>query len=204
MDSGTLLCVATPREGDLLGARGLDLLVTGIGPVNAAVALTRALARRPGTGAVIVCGVGGAYPGSGLAVGDVVCARTELYADLGVAAPEGFLDMEALGYPVVEGAPPLYNRLPLELFPAPRREPFVTCTTCTGTDEAARTLEARTGGAVESMEGAAIVHVARLHGIQAGEIRGISNMVGRRDRARWRVAEAARAAQEALLAWLDG
>ncbi len=204
MDSEPLLCVATPAEGDLLGARGLRPLVTGIGPVNAAVALTRELVRRPRTAAVLCCGVGGAYPGSGLSVGDVACARTECYADLGVAAPEGFLDMEALGYPVVAGDTPLYNLLPLELFPAPRRVPFVTCTTCTGTDEAARALEARTGGAVESMEGAAIVHVARLHGIQVGEIRGISNMVGRRDRGSWRVREAARAAQEALLSWLDG
>jgi futalosine hydrolase len=73
---------------------------------------------------------------------------------------------------------------------------------CTGSDAAARTIEARTGGAVESMEGAAVVHVAALAGIPVGEIRGISNMVGRRDKSAWRVKEAAVAVQEALLDWL--
>ena len=74
--------------------------------------------------------------------------------------------------------------------------------TCTGTDEDAQQIEARTGGAVESMEGAAIAHVATLFGIPAGEIRGISNRAGNRDRSTWRVKEAAVAAQEALLTWI--
>ena len=48
-------------------------------------------------------------------------------------------------------------------------------------DAGALVLEQRTGGAVESMEGAAIAHVARLHGIPVGEVRGISNLVANRD-----------------------
>ena len=63
-------------------------------------------------------------------------------------------------------------------------------------------LEARTGGSVESMEGAAIAHVAAVYGIPCGEIRGISNRAGKRDDSTWRVKEAAAAAQEALLVWL--
>ena len=78
---------------------------------------------------------------------------------------------------------------------------FVTVNTCTGTDEAARALAARTGGAVENMEGAAVAHVAHLHGVPAGEIRGISNLVTDRDTSQWRLREAALAAQEALIAW---
>jgi hypothetical protein len=35
-----------------------------------------------------------------------------------------------------------------------------------------------------------------------GEIRGISNLVGNRDRSAWRVKEAALAAQEGLLTWI--
>jgi futalosine hydrolase len=64
-------------------------------------------------------------------------------------------------------------------------------------------MEARTGGAVENMEGAAIAHVAALYGIPAGEVRGISNPVGNRDRAAWRVKDAANAAQQALLNSID-
>ena len=152
--------------------------------------------------AIVVCGVGGAYPGSGLAVGDVVCADVECYGDLGAMTPSGFLDMQALGFPVITGPAPIYNDLPLQVFPHARRVKFVTVSTCTGSDAAARDLEARTRGAVENMEGAAVAHVARLHGVPVGELRGISNIVTNRDTSAWRLREAALAAQEALVAWI--
>lgn len=151
---------------------------------------------------IIVCGVGGAYPSSGLSIGDVVSADVEIYGDLGAQSPDGFLDMAALGFPVIAGATPLFNELPLQVFPADRRARFVTVSTCTGTAAMARELEQRTRGAVENMEGAAIVHVARLQGIPIGEIRGISNIATTRDRASWRLPEAAAAAQAALSSWL--
>jgi futalosine hydrolase len=204
-----LICVATDLEGALLlerlgGDDRVQVLRTGVGAVNAAHAVTWALAhQRPK--AIVVCGVGGAYPGSGLRVGDVVCAEYECYGDLGAAAPGGFLDMQTLGFPVVATAPPLFNDLPLQVFPevpSGRRVRFVTVNTCTGTHAAALALEGRTGGAVENMEGAAVVHVARLHDIPVGEVRGISNIVTDRDTSTWRLPDAAIAAQEALLAWI--
>jgi futalosine hydrolase len=204
--SGVVVCFATSAEGEGLpesvAGRPLARLRTGVGPVNAAIALTKYLLEQRAD-AVLVCGVGGAYPGSGLAVGDVVCAETETYGDLGAESPAGFLDMKSLGFPVLEENPPLFNRLPLDLFPAARRVPFVTCSTCTGTWERAEALAARTGGAVESMEGAALVHAARRIGVRIGEVRGISNAVGDRDRSRWRIAEAAAAARIAALAFLE-
>ena len=184
-------------EGAILRPH-IPVIATGVGAVNAAYALTRFLDREQVNG-IVVCGIGGAYPGSGLAVGSVVCAESECYGDLGASSPDGFLDMQALGFPVIPG---VYNVLPMQLFPVARRARFVTMNTCTGTDDAAQAIEARTGGGVESMEGAAIAHVAALAGIPVGEIRGISNLVGNRDRSAWRLKEAAAAAQEALLAWI--
>jgi futalosine hydrolase len=197
---GLVVCVSTEMEGALLRAH-VPVLCTGVGAVNAAWSLTRYLHREQ-VEAVIVCGVGGAYPGSGLGIGNVVCAESERYGDLGAASPEGFLDMEALGFPLVPGPVPLYNVLPMQIFPASKRVRFITVNTCTGSDENACLMEARTGGAVESMEGAAIAHVAALAGVRVGEIRGISNLAGNRDRSLWRVKEAAAAAQQALLAWI--
>jgi futalosine hydrolase len=193
-----VICYSTPLEGAGLprsvAGRALRLVETGVGPVNAAFALTRALSASPAD-AVIVCGVGGAYPSSRLETGDVVCASTESYGDLGAESPDGFLDMGALGFSAID--------LTLDLFPAVRRVPFVTCATCTGTDARAAEIERRTGGAVESMEGAAIVHVARLMGVRVGEVRGISNRAGLRDRASWRLDEAAAAARQALVEWIE-
>lgn len=202
-----LLCVATEFEGALLRERldgshpDVAIVRTGVGPVNAAHAVTLFLAQADAH-AIVICGVGGAYPLSGLAIGDVVCAATECYGDLGATSPSGFLDMRALGFPLVEGPPPLFNDLPMEIFPVERRVPFVTVSSCTGTEMVARELETRTGGAVESMEGAAIAHVAHLHGVPVGEVRAISNIVTNRDTKTWRLKDASAAAQEALLSWI--
>ena len=202
-----LLCVATEFEGALLrerldgSGRSLAIVRTGVGPVNAAHAVTLFLAQADAR-AIVVCGVGGAYPASGLQPGDVVCAASECYGDLGATSPSGFLDMKALGFPIVEGPTPLFNDLPMQVFPVDRRVPFVTVTSCTGTDGAARDIEKRTAGAVESMEGAAVAHVAHLHGVPVGEVRGISNIVTDRDTKTWKLKEAAAAAQEAVLTWI--
>ena len=202
-----LLAVATEFEGTLLrerlsGCADAKVIVSGVGPVNAAHGVTVAiLEHRPK--AIVVCGVGGAYPASGLRVGDVACAAMECYGDLGASSPNGFLDMKALGFPVIASPSPIFNDLPMQIFPVDRRVKFVTVSTCTGTDDTARSIETRTGGAVENMEGAAVAHVAHLHGIAVGELRGISNLVTNRDTASWRLKEAATAAQEAALAWID-
>ena len=194
-----LVCVATELEGALLKEKGIAVVVTGIGPVNAAHALTAALAHQPPK-KVVVCGIGGAYPGSGLELLDVTCAETETYADLGAESPDGFLDMEALGFPVVGDH---FNRLPLSLFPVGKRVPYVTTATCTGTEATAHAIVQRTGGAMESMEGAAIVHVALKHGVPVGEVRAVSNLVGARERRAWKVKEAADRAQQTLLDWIE-
>jgi futalosine hydrolase len=200
-----VICVATdlercalPESSDISGL-SVEVLRTGIGPVNAAMSLTRYLARES-VETVISLGIGGAYPGSGLEVGEVVCASSENHGDLGAESIDGFLDMRALGFEVVAG---FYNELPLDRFPASRRLSFVTRSTCTGQLDEARAIVERTGGAVESMEGSAIVHVAIAHGLPVGEVRGISNRVADRDRSTWRVHEAAQAAGEVLLQWIE-
>lgn len=201
-----LVCVATWAEGDgipsQVAGRSIVVIETGIGPVNAAFALTKALATMQPR-LIISCGIGGAYPGSGLVPGDVACADSETYADLGAESPDGFLDMRALGFALIPGDPALFNRLPLDVKPLAGAVPFVTCTTCTGTDETAERLARRTGGAVESMEGAALVHVARLCGTPIAEVRGISNAVGKRDRAAWKLREAIAAARLAVIAAIE-
>jgi futalosine hydrolase len=201
-----VICTATSLESALLrerlqGTTGIRIIETGVGPVNAAHAVTLAIMQsRPD--AIIVCGVGGAYAGSGLNLGDVASASVEVYGDLGANSPSGFLDMKALGFPVIAGARPLFNEMPMQLFPAERRLPFVTVSSCTGTTAAANELHRRTGGGVENMEGAAVAHIAHLHRVPVGEIRAISNMVTDRDPSKWRLEEAAAVAQESLLNWL--
>ena len=208
MSVDLLLCIATEGEGALLRERfdgtnaSIAIVRTGVGAVNAAHAVTLFLSQT-GAKAIVVCGVGGAYPSSGIDVGQVVCAQSECYGDLGASSPSGFLDMKALGFPTVEAPTPLFNDLPMQIFPTERRVRFVTVSTCTGIDADARAIESRTGGGVETMEGAAVAHVAHLHGIPVGEVRGISNIVTNRDKSSWQLRDAAVAAQKAVLEWID-
>lgn len=200
-----LVCVATALEGDgipsRVAGRSIEVVVTGVGPVNAAIGATRALSISPKL--VVSFGIGGAYPGSGLQPGDVACAVSDMFVDLGAESPDGFLDMEALGIPVMNGDTPLFNRLPVDIRPLATAVPFVTCSTCTGTDQTATERSTRTGGAVESMEGAAIVQAAHLAHVPVAEIRGISNIAARRNRATWKIREALTSARLALLAAIE-
>lgn len=127
----------------------------------------------------------------------------EIYGDLGAQSPSGFLDMKALGFPVVSTPTVLFNELPMQIVPTSHSTRFVTVSTCTGTLSTARDIEARTQGAVENMEGAAVAHVACIHGVPVGEVRAISNMVTNRDAKTWRLHEAAAAAQQAVLKWIE-
>ena len=202
-----LVIVAVEAERTALGARCLaapevHVVVAGIGRTNAAAATAEALAEARATGApfaaVISTGIAGALPGSNLAIGTVIVADACVYAEEGIALPEGQGDMRVLGFPLgdFEG-----NRVPVDgallvafraLGPACA---IATVATCSGTDAAALSVRTRTGAMAEAMEGAAVVHAARRVGVPAIEIRSISNTTGDRATQRWDIA-AAFAAQQ--------
>lgn len=195
-----------------LGGRPAGLLETGVGKTNAGLALGAALERWD-VGLLLCVGVGGAYPGTGLGIGGVAVATAECYGDEGVEAADGFRGMEETGIPLWEGAgEALFNRFPADPGVAAGllaatvgtgiAGAFVTVSTVTGTEERARWLASRFEGVCETMEGAAYAHAAVSRGIRYGEVRGISNLVGPRDRGSWRIADAGEAAQDAALAYL--
>lgn len=206
LDSGTL----RGWRGALSGHPVL-LLIAGMGKVNAAHALTLLSAREP-IRAVLGFGVAGAYPGSGLAIGEVALAESEHYGDEGVETPEGWLSCEGIGIPLVErGSQRYFNDFPVDndgLSAAVRafeqwgrplpRGPFVTVSNCSGTTARGDQLARRFGALCETMEGAAYAHTALLIGAPFLEVRGISNRVEDRDRGSWRLPEAAAAAAETV------
>ncbi|APG27991.1 futalosine hydrolase [Syntrophotalea acetylenivorans] len=197
------------------------LLHSGIGKINAASAVT-ALLETFKPEAVIVTGCAGAYPDSGLEVGDLVLASEEILADEGVLTPQGFIDFAALGFPLLEHGGPLMEQrfladpqllaeaLPLIETAAIKAGarlatgPLVTVSTCSGTDQAARAMVQRTAGIGENMEGAAVAQICRLYEVPFLELRGISNRVENRNLERWDLPAGAKIAQRALMAYLKG
>jgi futalosine hydrolase len=202
-----LIVVATAIE-----ARSLPKLeraitvVSGVGAVNAALA-TQAGILEHQPGMVLSVGIGGTYPSSGLQPGDAAVSSAIIYAGLGAMDGEHFLDLERLGFPLLErdGAK-TFNTLPVSNLSRDFAEaagiahgPFLTLETVTGSSDATSRLEARYPGAlVEGMEGAGVAHVAFKHNIPCLEVRGISNMVGPRDRSTWNIPDAMQALSRAL------
>jgi futalosine hydrolase len=189
-----LVMTSVPAEAEAIGSlRDAAVIVGGIGRTNAAAATTEAILRSAeahgaGFGAVISAGVAGSLPDSALALGEAVVASSCIYAEEGLAAPAGFLDMTGLGFSLgdFEGnTVPVDERLLQRLERRYRAGPIATVATCSGTDASAREVVRRTGAIAEAMEGAAVVHAARRLGVAAIELRVISNTTGDRDRQQW-------------------
>ncbi|HEU5318092.1 MAG TPA: futalosine hydrolase [Chloroflexota bacterium] len=208
-----LVVAATHLEVAALAATlpGARVVVAGMGAVNTAHALTRELLQdRPEV--VIQTGIAGAYVPSGLGVGDVALATEEVYGDVGVLTPDGWLSAEEIGIPLAgatETRPARFNHFPLDDAMVARAVAvggnlvarsgrFLTLAQVTGVRRAGDALYDRFGALCESMEGAAAAHVCALHDVPFLEVRGVSNLVENRDRSRWRIAEAAEAAQRVV------
>jgi futalosine hydrolase len=200
-----------PAHFGRLEDRAIVVLIGGMGKTNAAHALTALLERTPVRG-IIGFGVAGAYPGSGLQVGDLCLASSQHYGDEGVETPTGWISCEGIGIPLAEAnGARFFNDFPVDQ-PGLRRGaavvsseqgrltvgPFVTVSSCSGTTERGASLERRFGAVCETMEGAAYAHIAALYGLPYLELRGISNLVEDRDLASWQLAKAANAVAEAL------
>lgn len=196
-----------PAYRGFLGDTEAVLVTGGMGKVNAAQALT-ALLESGEVGLTICFGVGGAYPGSGLNIGDLALANSEIYTDEGVLTLDGWQPTDTIGIPLLETATDRYqNEFTLDAALVQRTMhvlndagfavqagPFGTVSTCSGTERQGEALRRRFGVICESMEGAACAHVAALYQVPFLELRGISNLVENRNLGRWRLPAAAEAA----------
>jgi futalosine hydrolase len=232
------LISAVPFEGDLLaakckkaGRRPIANLVfhagwkenirfiytaSGIGKANAAHAAT-ILIERYSPSMIISFGIGGAYPSSGLQIGDIAVAEREIYVDEGILLKDGFHTLETIGIPAaVSGGRRYFNDYPADrslgekalkaaAFVADAASGrFATVSSSSGTKKRALEIERRFDVICENMEGAAVAHICRIHGIPFIEIRGISNIVEDRDVGKWDKNLAAQRCQEALINFLEG
>lgn len=200
-----------PAWRGVLAGVPVVVVQSGMGKTNAAHAAT-ALLEQGALAGVIGFGVGGAYPGSGLAIGDLALATDEIYGDEGVDAPQGWLSTREMAIPLLRRSDTeYYNEFPLvpERVRAAsaaldgmqithRSGAFVTVSNCSGTQRRAEEMADRFAALVESMEGAAVAHVCRLYDTPYVEVRGISNLVEDRDLSRWRLQEAAKRCAEAV------
>ncbi|MDQ7839203.1 MAG: futalosine hydrolase [Thermodesulfobacteriota bacterium] len=174
----------------------LDFLVTGVGPVESAISLTRFLERGKADG-VILFGVGGAYTEKGVDVLDICLAEGERFGDSGIAAHDEihyFTDEMSTGKHDFDLRNSLSDQVESKLMAlgTPFKEgPFVTVHACSGTLKRGNVLRDKFNAICENMEGAAMARVCELYGVPMVELRCISNMVEDRDTSKWKIKEAA-------------
>ncbi|HEX5542954.1 MAG TPA: futalosine hydrolase [Micromonospora sp.] len=205
--SGRLLVVtaveveaAAIRSG-LPGGASVTVAAVGVGPALAGAATARLLtlaesAGRPYRG-VISAGIGGGFVGRA-PVGATVLATRAVAADLGAESPAGFIPADELGMPPEQlGAKLSITADPTLLATLRDRLPHavtgavLTVCTVTGTAESTEALTVRHPDAVaEAMEGYAVACAAAGASVPFAEVRTISNPIGPRDRAAWRMREA--------------
>lgn len=198
-----LLAVSVDAERQAVAAAlpagaPVRVLVTGVGPAEAAAAVAAELARVP-VDLVVSAGIAGGF--GGLGPGDVAVASSIAFADLGAESGDGFLPLSELGFG--RGAYDVPAKLAVQLADRTggRLGTVLTVATVTGTAATADTLTARYPDAVaEAMEGAGVAAAAARFGVPAAEIRAISNAVGSRDRTAWRVTDALAALGAAVAA----
>lgn len=176
-----------------LATDSLTLLAGGVGPAAAAAATATALAHDSAVDLVLSAGIGGGFTGRA-EVGGLVVASEIVAADLGADSPEGFLSIDELGFG--------RSALPAADLGLPASEAVrgrvLTVSTVSGTDERAHQLAVRHDAAAEAMEGFGVAQAAHAAGVPVAELRGISNVVGRRDRDRWDVPAAFAALRRAV------
>ncbi|MGH3715675.1 MAG: futalosine hydrolase [Micromonosporaceae bacterium] len=189
--------VAPERDAVLAGLRdaaGVDVVAVGVGPAAAAAGTARLLALG-GYDAVVSAGIAGGMPGQ-VELGGVVVASRSVAADLGAESPDGFLPLSALGFGTDEIVADPFLKHPYATVGA-----VLSVSTVTGTAAATAELARRHPDAVaEAMEGFGVATAAAQAGVRFAELRTISNLVGPRDKAAWRLPEALAALTEAVAA----
>lgn len=199
-----LIVAATEAEiAPILDARGhdVDRLITGIGMVATAARCAKALAG--GTyGLALNFGVCGSFDPA-LAPGSVVHVVADRLSELGAEDGDAFLTMDQLGLSgeceMVNARPPA--NVALARLPAVRG---ITVNTVHGNAASIAAVDRRFHPQVESMEGAAFMYACLLHNVPFAQVRAVSNIVERRNKAAWKMTDAIANLAGAMRDILDG
>jgi futalosine hydrolase len=181
-------------EGELHG-KSIIFTHCGVGKVNAAHSATLMLENYD-VDSMILFGIGGGYKGA--RIGDVVVAQSENYAEEGILTEDGWKSVESIGFPLLKNEKEYFNTFPMDIGLSQLAVKvsgdlgfnvaygnFITVSQCSGTRESGELLKNRFDGICENMEGAAVAHICAMYGIPLIEIRGISNIIEKREPKKW-------------------
>lgn len=183
----------------------ISSLITGVGQVAVTWSLMDALQhQRPDM--LIQVGIGGQF-GTAYPLGDAVLVAQDCFGDLGMEEKEQFNTVFEKGFAQLDEPPytngwlvnhtTLPNMLPLPQVKA------VTVNKVSDSVLQQQQLVQTFNPVVESMEGAAFHYVCLRAGLPFVQIRGLSNLVGERDKSQWQIGLAVERACAAALRLID-
>jgi futalosine hydrolase len=180
-----------------------ELLVTGVDMVATAALCSRALAKAH-FDVALNAGVCGSFDPA-LQPGTVVHVTSDRIAELGAEDGDTFLSIEALHLLGPEDRAEIVNVNPpasraLQALSAVRA---ITVNTVHGRESSIADVVKRFRPQVESMEGAAFMYACTVEGVRHAQIRAVSNIVERRNRAGWKLDEAIARLGDATIAVIE-
>jgi futalosine hydrolase len=175
-----LIAAATVREIAFLEPDpNVEVLITGVGPVEAAARVAHVLAKNR-FDLIVNAGIAGALDGAANVGDGVVVAADRLQLDLETGEPLSLPQNVSVSDRAASDA-----RIVAELVSQGfRRVDGITVARVTATAATAARLR-ESGAQIESMEGFAVLRAAALAAVKAVEVRGISNIVAERSRSQW-------------------
>jgi futalosine hydrolase len=189
------------------GAHDVEVLTTGVGMVATAAWTSRLLAQRDYDLALNL-GVCGSFDPA-IPLGAVVHVISEELPEMGAEADDRFLtlrDLKLLAddeFPFRSGR--LVNAEPPDIPPLQSltRVRGITINTIHGSDTSIAAVRQRCDPQVETMEGAAFMYACLIRQVRFAEVRAVSNVVEKRNRAAWKLGEAIDNLNAAALHILD-
>ena len=171
---------------------GTDILVSGVG-VPAAMYHLQKRMQQIDYDLIIQAGIAGTF-NSAVRLGQVVLVKQDTFADLGAEEKENFIPLFESGladkneFPFTNGwlvnNSKLMQQTTLEVVSA------VTVNKVSDSLLQKQQLVKHFNAGIESMEGAALHYICLQENIPFLQLRSVSNLVGERDKAKWKMKEA--------------
>ncbi len=172
--------------------RGIDIVISGIGKTNTAIATTKYFMQHAKQHALMI-GICGAYHGFAN-VGDVYSITHDYFVD--EASLDNYSTLTTItekGFAIAKD-----NRAEFHAI-----EGFKTCASNTVSfipcvDDISNLYQAKTGACVENMEGAAFGVSLLGFDVKGYQLRGVSNFCGAKDNQAWDVKKACKAIKQSV------
>jgi futalosine hydrolase len=179
-------------EGFMFGNIELIPLVTGVGSVATAWAMTKWISSGLMPDLAVNIGIAGSY-NDDIAAGDVVVPVSDCFADAGIDTGDGFLTLAEAGledpdrFPFRSGWINAENRFVNQAKEVLRPVRAVTVNTATGSQNSIKMISERYHPDIETMEGASFFYICSRENIPFLALRAVSNRVGSRNKEKWNI-----------------